>query len=207
MGVVQSAHLPPSSAAIMVYLGQQRFEKEPPWKRDQLVVQIRTDPDVLALSCWAIACEQPPGAIPNPAGLQTPEEFVECFRHAVRQDPAAAALEKWYTLMKLPVPDVYLPVQQGDDDFAMQSWDGWMCAGSRHVCGGREKRLRVSSAFTYGDVDDKLPGGEPRARAVTPALPMARPCMNRAPCLCAHPSPRAMVRMPLADLISRGMDS
>ena len=63
MGSSQSTpHLPPSSAAIMLYLAQQRFEKEAPWKRDQLTKQVRSDPDELALSCWAVACEQPPGA-------------------------------------------------------------------------------------------------------------------------------------------------
>ena len=64
MGVSQSTqHLPPSSAATMIYLAQQRYEKEAPWKRDQLARQVRSDPDVLALNCWAVACEQPPESI------------------------------------------------------------------------------------------------------------------------------------------------
>ena len=145
MGAAQSSiHLPPSSAAVMLYLAQQRFEKEAPWKRDQLTKQVRSDPDVLALSCWAVACEQPPGAIPNPGGVQTPQQFVACFREAVKLEPAASALHSWYQVMKLPVPAVYLK-QEDDAQDAMENW--FMCASPRSLCGPREsKNPRVDRA-------------------------------------------------------------
>ena len=66
--------------------------------------------------------------------------------------------------MKLPVPDVYLPVQ-GEEDVPVHSWeDGWMCGGTRSLCGARTKQLKTG-AFTYGDLDDKMPGGESRVPA------------------------------------------
>ena len=143
MGGGQSTcHLPPSSAAIMLYLAQQRYEKEAPWKRDQLTKQVRTDPDVLALSCWAVACEQPPGAIPNPGGVQTPQQFVVTFREAVKSEPAASALSSWYAAMKLPVPAVFL---QSEDDLEKgDEVEGWFfCASPRNqLCGPRDSKPR-----------------------------------------------------------------
>ena len=136
MGLSQSREffLPPSSGAIIIILGMQKYEKEAPWKREQLAKQVREDPDVLALSCWAVACEQQPGKIPNPGGLRTPDQFVVAFREAVRQPPAREALQEWYGRMHLPVPDVYLSgdglVSGGGDDadgaqgpsFALADW-------------------------------------------------------------------------------------
>ena len=132
-------HLPPSSAAIMIYLAQQRYEKEAPWKRDQLTKQVRGDPDVLALSCWAVACEQPPGAIPNPGGVQTPQQFVVGFREAVKSEPAASALDSWYAAMKLPVPAVYL---RSEEELAAPNGEmDWFCAAPRgSFCGPRDSK-------------------------------------------------------------------
>ena len=144
MGATQSTcHLPPSSAAIMLYLAQQRFEKEAPWKRDQLTKQVRSDPDVLALSCWAVACEQPPGAIPNPGGVQTPQQFIVSFRQAVKAEPAASALDSWYAAMKLPVPAVYL--RTDEDVLTGGEMDGWLCASPRSLCGPRELKPRSNT--------------------------------------------------------------
>ena len=138
MGVSQSTqHLPPSSAATMIYLAQQRYEKEAPWKRDQLARQVRSDPDVLALNCWAVACEQPPGAIPNPGEVQTPQQFVLCFRHAVKLEPAASALDSWYKAMKLPVPSIFLRSEEESLEGEMEGW--FSCASPRgSLCGPRE---------------------------------------------------------------------
>ena len=138
MGNAASAvvFLPPSSAAIILHLGHQRFEKEAPWKREQLAKQVHDDPDVLALNCWAIACEQAPGAIPNPGGVRTPQQFVVAFRDAVASDPAKAALAKWYAAMKLPVPDVY--DQAPATQLEAAGWlSEWVCARNAW-CGPRE---------------------------------------------------------------------
>ena len=143
MGATQSVpHLPPSSAAIMLYLAQQRFEKEAPWKRDQLTKQVRSDPDVLALSCWAIACEQPQGAIPNPGGVQTPQQFIASFRQAVKAEPAASALDSWYAAMNLPVPAIYLTQDDDNGLGGNGEFDGWFCASPRGsgFCGPREMK-------------------------------------------------------------------
>lgn len=122
----------------MIYLAQQRFEKEAPWKRDQLTKQVRSDPDVLALSCWAVACEQPPGAIPNPGGVQTPQQFVMTFREAVKVEPAASALESWYTAMKLPIPQVYMRIEE--DYGGGPDLEFWACASPRSLCGPRDAK-------------------------------------------------------------------
>ena len=139
----------------MLYLAQQRFEKEAPWKRDQLTKQVRSDPDVLALSCWAVACEQPPGAIPNPGGVQTPQQFVVSFREAVQTEPAASALDGWYASMRLPVPEIY----QRHEQPAMEGeMDGWFCASPRSLCGPREKPMRLPGGIP-GERPMVMPGG------------------------------------------------
>jgi hypothetical protein len=156
MGSSQStAYLPPSSAAIMIYLAQQRFEKEAPWKRDQLTKQVRGDPDVLALSCWAVACEQPPGAIPNPGGVQTPQQFVVSFRAAVKVEPAASALDSWYAAMKLPIPGIYL---RQEDELDPHALDGWFCASPRSFCGPREMKQRLPDGFGTNSATGPMPG-------------------------------------------------
>lgn len=131
--------LPASSAAIILYLGHQRFEREAPWKREQLAKEVRDDPDILALNCWAIACEQQPGCIPNPGGVRTPQQFVVAFREAVTAPPAKAALAKWYAAMRLPLPDVYDQPEAAAPE-AADGWGPWLsewvCA--RSVCGPRD---------------------------------------------------------------------
>ena len=138
--MVSSEYLPPSSAAIILYLGMQRYEKEAPYKREQLVKQVREDPDVLALSCWALACEQPPGKIPNPGGVRTPQQFVDTFRVAVRHPPAKGALEEWFGKMMLPIPSCFRQEEEPDDDSSPLYF---ACVGGRAPCTTRRKDVHT----------------------------------------------------------------